>query len=920
VATAAHVDVIGRQEELEELHRFLDSLADGPAAFVLSGEAGVGKTTLWRAGVEAARERSWRVLETRPAAAEARLAFAGLGDLLDESLDELLDTLPPPQADALRVALLLERPQGPPPPERAIAIALLSALREHAAEGPLLVAVDDVQWLDSPSTAVLAFAWRRLRTEPVGLVVSHRLGQRAPAALLEREGTQRLEVTPLSLGATHSLLQDRIGLVLSRPVLRRLHDVASGNAFHALELGRALARSGATPVPGEPLPVPEELQELVRDRLVALPAPTRAALSAAAALTQPTLSLLREAGHETEALRPALEAHVLEVEETGLRFTHPLLASVAYESLDVIERRELHRRLATIVRDEEERSRHLALAVEGPDEDVAAALERAAAHARTRGASAAAAELGELSRRLTPPEAHGDLHRRTIGAALYCFDAGDPGRAVELLESARAAAPSESARAEALAALSRLHRFGGDQPLAAALARQALAEAGADDRVRAEAAQGLAATLFYLREDLEEGVELAALAAEHASQAQDDVLQVESLCLRGLLECLVGRPQAAAALTSAAELAQRIPYGRVLSTPTFNRAVFALWTDGPEALALLRESSDDAAARGDEGSAPMVLAQLALAEYLAGRWGQAAEVAERASELSEQTGQRPMQAYSLATRALVRASLGLEAEARADAERALSLAGDRGMAAAKIHSVWALGLLELSLDRPVETERLLAPQRQRLVAAGVGEPGTIRFLADEIEALVELGRSDEAEALLDWLEERANALDRASALASAARCRALLAAASGERDAARAAFERALAEHGRGTIPFERARTLLAFGAMRRRWKEKAAARKLIGDALAVFEELGAALWAAKARAELASIGGRAPSSDELTPAEERVAALVAEGHTNREVAAMLFVSDRTVEFHLSRIYRKLGVRSRAELTRHIHG
>ncbi len=917
---AAHVDVIGRQEELEALDAFLDSLRTGSAAFVLDGDAGVGKTTLWRAGVEAAQRVGFRVLDTRPAAAEARLAFAGLGDLLDQGLAELLDALPPPQADALRVALLLEQAQGSPPDERAVAVAFLSALRIYAAESPLLVAVDDVQWLDSASTAVLAFAWRRLREEPAGLLMARRLGPAtAPAALVELDGTRRLEVTPLSLGAVHGLLQARIALPLARPVLRRLYEVAGGNAFYALELGRALQRHGATPVPGEPLPVPEALRELVHDRLVVLPAPTREALAVAAALSQPTLSLLRGAGHEADALRPALEALVLEVDGGDLRFTHPLLASAAYESVDAIARREIHRRLAAVVHDGEEQARHLALAVDGPDADVAGALERAAARARARGASAAAAELGEQALRLTPPDAPAEVHRRTIAAGLYCFDAGDPGRAIELLEQARAAVPPGSARAEALAALSRLHRFGGDQPLAAELARQALAEAGPDDRVRAEAAQGLAATLFYLRESIEEGVQLAALAAEHAARSHDEILQVESLCLRGLLECLVGRPEAAATLRSAAELTEPAAYGRVLSTTTFNQGVFALWTDGPEAARILHGSREDVVTRGDEGSAPMVLAQLALATYLAGSWAEATQVAEEASELAVQTGQRPMQAYSLATRALVRASLGLEADCRADAEQALAFAGERGMAAARIHSVWALGVLELSLDRPAEVARLLAPERERLLAAGVGEPGTIRFVPDEIEALVALERADEARALIDWLEARGKALDRASALAAAARCRGLLAAAGGDSDTAFDEFEGALAEHARVSNPFERARTLLAFGATKRRAKKKAAAREWLGEALAVFDELGAALWARKARAELASIGGRAPSSDELTPAEERVAALVAEGRTNREVAAVLYVTDHTVEFHLSRIYRKLGVRSRAELARRFH-
>jgi DNA-binding CsgD family transcriptional regulator len=916
VETAAHVDVIGRQEELEALDGLLESIGAGPAGLVLSGDAGVGKTTLWRAGADAARSLGYRVLETRPAEAEARLAFVGLGDLLGEGLEELLGALPPPQADALRVALLLEQPRGAPPDERAVAVAFLSALRFYASDRPLLLAVDDIQWLDSPSTAVLAFAWRRVGNERAGLLAAHRSGQAAPATLVEHEGTQRLEIASLSLGAVHALLQARIGLVLSRPVLRRLYEVAGGNAFYALELGRALERHGATPVPGEPLPVPEELRELVRDRLVGLPAPTLGALATVAALSQPTLPLLQHAGYEADALRPALEAHILEVDKGSLRFTHPLLASTAYENLDVLTRQELHGRLAAVLDDEEERSRHLALAVDGPDAEVAAALERAAAHARARGASASAAELGEQSRRLTPPDAPADVHRRTVGAALYCFDAGDAGRALELLEEARAAAPPGSARAEALAALSRLHRFGGDQPLAADLARLALTEAGPDDRVRGEAAQGLAATLFYLREDLEEGVELAALAAECATRSHDDVLQVESLCLRGLLECLVGRPEAADTLRGVAGLADLAPYGRVLSTPRFNQGVFALWTDGPEAAEVLRDSRDDAVARNDEGSAPMVLAQLALAEYLAGRWTEAAHVADEASELALQTGQRPMQAYSLATRALVRASLGLEAEARADAQQALDLAAERGMAAARIHSVWGLGVLELSLDRPAEAAQLLAPERQRLLAAGVGEPGTVRFVPDEIEALTALGRSDEARVQLEWLEERGSALDRPTALAAAARCRGLLAAAGGDGDAALAEFEEALAQHARGGSPFERARTLLAFGATQRRMKKKAAARGTIGEALAVFGALGAALWAGKARAELGSIGGRARSADELTAAEERVAALVAEGRTNHEVAAMLYVTDHTVEYHLSRIYRKLGVRSRAELAR----
>ncbi len=489
-----------------------------------------------------------------------------------------------------------------------------------------------------------------------------------------------------------------------------------------------------------------------------------------------------------------------------------------------------------------------------------------------------------------------------------------------LLEEALADASTGDERAEALATLSRLHRFQGDQPLAAELARRALDEPDAGGVMRAEAAQGLAAALFFLRQDLEEAVRFATLGAELAASVGDERAEVESLCVQGLLECLVGRPGSDRPLRRAAELADPAAHRRVLSSPPFNLAVHALWTDGPSAPELIRRCLDDAIDRGDEGSAPMVLAQLAQAEYLAGHWEEAARVAGEGLELSQQAGQRPMEAYSLATRALVRASLGLEDEARADAERALEFAGERGMAAARIHAVWALGVLELSLGRADEVVRLLAPERERLLAAGVGEPGTIRFVPDEIEALVLLGRFDEADARLAWLAERSRSLGRVSALVASDRCEGFLNAGRGDGEDALAAFERGLVRPGIATVPFERARTLLGLGAAQRRSKQKARARATLEQALAEFEQLGAALWAAQARTELGSIGGRAPSESGLTPAEQRVAALVAEGKTNREVAAALFVTDHTVEFHLSRIYRKLGVRSRAELARRFQG
>jgi DNA-binding CsgD family transcriptional regulator len=233
---------------------------------------------------------------------------------------------------------------------------------------------------------------------------------------------------------------------------------------------------------------------------------------------------------------------------------------------------------------------------------------------------------------------------------------------------------------------------------------------------------------------------------------------------------------------------------------------------------------------------------------------------------------------------------------------------------ATIHSAWALGLLELSLDRPGEAVQALAPLRDRLLAAGVGEPGAIRFVPDEIEALLALGRVEAAEPLLAWLEERGQALARASALAAACRCRGLMDAADGRHEAALASFERALSAHDRLPMPFERARTLLAFGATLRRAKRRSAARDALAQALAGFERLGAAHWIDRARAEMSRIGGRRPAGAALTPTERRVAELASQGSSNKEIAAALFVTPKTVDTQLSRIYRKLGVHSRTAL------
>ena len=918
VAKLAPVGVIGRDDELAVLCGFLVLLEPGPAALVVEGEAGIGKTTLWRAGVDAARELSLLVLTATPAEAETKLSFAALGDLLEGVLDEVLPKLPAPQRRALEVALLLNEADGPPPDQRAIALGFLGAIRVLSQTQRVVVAVDDVQWLDGASAFVLEFALRRLRVEPVAFLFAIRPSEEQTLGLeraLPEERLRRLVVGPLSLGALHRLLNDRLGLVLSRPKLRRLLELSGGNPFFALELGRALERAAIQLEPGESLP--GTLAALVQDRLAALPASTRAVLLPASALSHPTLELVARAvgGDPEEQLAPALEAQVIELDQDSILFSHPLFASSVYATAGLGERRSLHRRLADLVPDSEERARHLALGAEGPDPDVAVALEAAAFRAHARGALATAAELSELARRLTPTDREEERHRRAIQAAGYAFKAGESGRAREVFEEALALAPAGARRAKALYGLGSLHVYDGNRRTAVELFRSALAEADDDLALRAQLEDRLASALYLMRIDLPAAARHARAAVALAERIGDVSTQVTGLADQGLIEAVIGLPEWRLALARGVDLERRTESVGLAHSASFALAVNLTWADElDEARAIFRSLRELADERAEESALPWILANLSLVEFLAGRWPEANRCAEEGSEIAFQTGQEPQRLFALGVRALVRASQGEVEVARADAAAGLALAEERGVMIARILSSSAVGILELSLANPDAAHRILGPLGECLELGGVRDPGSVRFLPDEIEALIGLERLHEAEALLDRLEGRARRLDRASSLASSARCRGLLAAARGDLDGALASLERALAQHERVSIPFDRARTLLVLGMTRRRAKRKLAARESLQGALAIFEELGARLWAERAQAELARIGGRGPTTGGLTRSEQRIAELVAEGRSNKEVAAALFVTPKTVSTKLSRIYAKLGVHSRTEL------
>lgn len=654
-------EIIGREAELADLGRFIDAADRSGATLVIEGEPGIGKTILWRAGVELARARNLRVLTAISAAAETRLSFAALADLLEPVLPVVLASLPPPQRRALEVALLLEEADAAPPDHRAVAFAFLRAVRTLARDHPVLVAVDDIQWLDGPSALMLEFALRRLHDEPVLFLFTLRTGEELAPLSLERAlppvGLRRLAIDPLSLGGVHRLLSETLDLVLSRPRLRRLRELSGGNPLFALELGRAVQRGAIRLAPGERLP--GTLAAAVRDRLMVLPADTRAALLAASAMSQPTLPLVERAsgGRAADRLAPAHEGHVIELDRDRIRFTHPLLASAIYTEASPAALRGLHRRLAGLVPDPEERARHLALGADGPDEEVAAELERAARRARGRGAFVSSSELAELARRLTPAEVEQSRHRRTVDGAIFAWEAGDSERAGELLSEARVALQPGTRRAEILFWLGMLEEYEGDRREAARLYREARSDARDDVALQARIEDGLASTLFLLRTDLSRAAEHARAAVELARQAGDPGMEIAALSELALVAAVTGGSEWRAALVRGRELGARTGPVQTAVSATFTLAVVLTWVDefarACELFSSLRRRCEE---RGEESALPWILAQLCWAEFLAGRWEEAERHAQEGIEMAVQAGQEPQRVFALGVRALLRAA------------------------------------------------------------------------------------------------------------------------------------------------------------------------------------------------------------------------------------------------------------------------
>jgi DNA-binding CsgD family transcriptional regulator len=901
--------MIGRARELSAIERFAAASADRPAALVLEGEPGIGKTTLWEAAIDAARNRQHQILAARASGAEACLSFAGLTDLLEDVDEEAFAALPAPQRRALDVALLRAVPHGDPPEQRAIGLGLLNLLRALARRGPLVVAVDDLQWLDSSSAEALVFAARRVDGEPVSLLLARRPG--SPSDLervLARDETERLNVRPLGLAATGRLLLERLGMNVRRPLLRRIVEATRGNPLFALELGRTLAEHGP-PAPGEEMRVPDVVEDLLGTRVERLPEPVRRLLLAVALSADLRASQL-VAIRDQAAVDDAVEAGLLVAERDHVRPSHPLLAAAAIQRSTAREQRELHVELAAVVADEELRALHLALATESPDDELAATVAAAAAAAAARGAAEEAVVLAEHALRLTAePD---ERNHRVLALAEYLNVAGEQVRLTELLKPRLASLPAGEARFKAFLLLSNGVVDSNDEIVR--YLERALAESGRDVRLRAIALSEIAANNATARVQKIREAEERALEAVETGRDAGPELERSALYALAWARSLRGR--------AVEDLCERFhevsDAGAYLAFSPDRVACQRLaWRgDVGEARATVARLLSVADERGEPISYGLQRLHLCELELRAGAWDEA----ERLLDEWSREGDLLVWPCYERCRALLAAGRGLPDEAEHWAAQAIERAQRTGLYWDVLESLRARGIAALLAGDPALAEESLASVWEHIQREGVEEPGAFPVAPDLVEALVELGRLDEARGVTDRLRDLSDEREHPWGLATTRRCAALVQLAS-QNDGEHAATELGEAAEAYGALGlrFDRARSLLSLGRAQRRLRKWAAARESLEEAAAAFDDIGSPGWARLARSERGRVGGRRPQTNgQLTPAELRVAKLAADGLANKEIAQCLFVSVRTVEVHLKHAYAKLGIRSRTQLARHL--
>jgi DNA-binding CsgD family transcriptional regulator len=895
--------LVGRQLETKTIDALLDAgTAGSGGALVLLGEAGIGKTALL--DYAARRSGKLRLLRTEGVEPESDLPYAGLHRLLRPVLDSV-ETLPPSQAAAMRAALGL----GPGTGERfLVGAGVLSLLAEVAVGGGVLCLIDNAQWLDAESADALAFAARRLGAEHIAVMFAAR-----PVDAVTLPGIPALAVTRLAKAEAAKLLRDS-GQGLSGSVVDRVIETSEGNPQALLELPAAMTagqRAGAEPLPAE-LPLGERIQVAIMARVAALPGTTRQLLLLAAADPAADLAILSAAATQTGLdlahIEPAERAGLVLTTAAGVRFRSPLLRSAVYTDATFLGRRAAHEALAEALHGSQPDrwAWHRAAIAQGPDPVLAAELERSAERARRRAGHAATAAALERAAELTSDGPH--RARRLVAAAAAAWDAGQADRAERLAGLAEESALTArlSGRLSLVRGLIQSHR--GRPALGLHLLQAAAEQLAVDDAELAMTALTAAVEAAMMIGDFTSMPEMAALATT--------IVAGRPVAAAGLLTGLAQLVQgdSAAGTASLRAFADYVDPADGLRELGCRAAAATFLGDEQAALRLYGTAISAARAAGALSSLPWLLEQRALIEATSGQLLVAEADAAEGVRLVEELGADLPPLVGLASLTWVAAMRGDDDEARRLAERVLVGAQQHGLSLPV--GLVAAAMMELDLARGrIES----AASRAREVADSARQMHpmvTILTTPVRVEIMVRAGRPPpvaDLEAHRAWALGSPNVVSRAIAL----RCAALVA----DPEAAGAVFEESLRLHEGITRPYDQARTRLLYGEFLRRHRQPVHARRHLRAAEEAFARLGCHAWAERARTELRAAGESTaePVRDgftELTPQELQIVRLVSEGLSNRQVAEQLFLSPRTVEYHLYKVYPKLGIGSRTDLVR----
>jgi DNA-binding CsgD family transcriptional regulator len=900
--------LVGRRSERERIDALIAGARHGTSGvLVLRGDAGIGKSAL----LEYARSRTRGMTEMRASGVESEtdLAFAGLTELLGAELAEIRN-LPAPQRDALQSALALRAEPANP---LAVRVALLTLLATLAERAPVLVTIDDAHWVDESSLRALAFAARRCLAERVAFIVAARLD--APGSL-GFDTADEIVLAGLADDEARELLAERTGL--NRGTADALVEAAAGNPLALLELPDVIdpgtVADGVTP-----LPVGPRVNQALHDRLDRLPEPTRLAVGVVAAEGvlgyDRLLAAFRTLGLEEDALLPAERAGMITIVGDRVQLQHPLLRSVAYHSLSGPDRRRVHAALADVFArptDLERSVWHRAAATVEPDEDVAHALEEVALAAEHRGAVATAAHGFARAASLTPND--DDRARRLLASGDRWDASGQWDASLAHYEEANVYALDPGLQADIAGNRGKLEVYRSGPEKGAQLLVEAADRIERDDPGRATRLLTYAVSAATFAADADQAVALADRAEACGARA-GGIHPIEAAFARVNAGLVSGDPRVPEIVAPLEDLAEALMESdledaeHVFSVVVFAELVLESWDRAQLFLDMMVRRARETGREFLYAFASTVQAEL---EWRRGRWTDA--YATATNELWDApTGYPAATAWLLAIQARVAAGLGLDSEAETTGRAAFAAAAESGTHAIEAWSASALGFWELGRQRPQAAIEHLERVASIMDNGKIVEPGVNWWAPDLVEAYWRVGAIGDARRRLESYAAQVEASARVAPRAFAARCAGLLASTG---DEAESFFDDALEWHERVDTPFERARTLLCRGERRRAF-ERTDADESLRDAASAFERIGAKPWVVHTQRML-GVDGTLADTVALTRQERQVAALVGQGATNREAAEQLFLSPRTIDFHLRNIYKKLGVRSRTELAVHM--